>query len=63
MVAQQILVLFVVVRIRLGQLYYMRIWCNGSTSPFQDEGVVQFNIPAQNRVIVEIQLLRIFTWK
>ena len=63
MVAQQILVLFVVVRIRLGQLYYMRIWCNGSTSPFQGEGVVRFNIPAQNRVIVEIQLLRIFTWK
>ena len=61
MVAQQILVLFVVVRIRLGQLYYMRIWRNGSTSPFQGEGVVRFNIPAQNRVIVEIQLLRNFT--
>ena len=25
----------------------MRIWCNGCTSPFQGEGVVRFNIPAQ----------------
>ena len=58
MVAQQILVLFVEVRILLGQRF-MRIWCKGCTSSVQDEGVVRFNDPAQHRVIVEVQLLRI----